>query len=802
MTPSDRTQQERRLQALLADFQSLESAPSLPTPVSLAGHHKQPAQPPSSLAALERDASAAQEDRWWSDTEDASLVDQSWQEVDPALRPAIEEEVEELLGQLAQGLPRWSSLDANERAEIRRALHTMKSTVSQAGALRARRVVHRLETAVDDPSVSDTDLVAGLAWVERLLYAIRSPVKPSPAPVYGSTFPVTPSPTATASDSVRNVRMSAGRMDRLIAESNESRLLQGDLVSRTRALRAYYQDLTQGVSRLSRLARDLEVASERGQEIRRHSMTSAPDLLDLDRYTDLQELSRALNEMVGDFSDLSGGLSILLSDTEALLQHQSLSLQEIQTGLNQTRLHPVNKVLSRLSKVVDDAGRELGKSVRFDLEGGAVALDRVLLEGLVPVLEHVLRNAVVHGLETPAQRSAAGKPATGRIRMMVKQEAHRLHWVIEDDGAGLSIQRVHRRAVELGLWQRDHHMSNEQAADMVTRPGFSTAGQVSEMAGRGVGMDVVRNKVLALGGRFDLVSRPGQGLVVHLQMPSVVATAPVLIATAARRRWAIPIELVEDVARWDPEPARMMWRPPGQTKETKVIGLASLLAFPSDQVAQEHSMLLILREGLRRLVVSVEAVTQVQAVPLRPLHRVWGDIPGVIGATLLSDGMAAFIVDPMRVSPVAIEAASLSSQHGRRARVLVVDDSTTVRKVSTGLLERNGFETAQARDGQEAIEKVASYRPDIVLLDVEMPRMDGFDCARHLRERYDAKALPIVMITTRLARKHREKAWSLGVNEYMGKPFKEEALLAIVRRYTAHVTSPATPTPATPTPAI
>lgn len=735
--------------------------------------------------------------------DDEGVIDEPWEQTDPALRPAIVEEIADLMGIIGPALDALPTVTAAGWADLQRRVHTLKGTAGMAGALRARLWIHRMETDMEAAPVArrgssdiQVRLIRRFARASDLLEkgVLKAGAQPplNPDTNEGVAFVV-----PVDSGAPKNVRVPAEWVDRLITEANEVRLSRASIEGKTEALRRQHQVLNEAVQRMGRLSRDFELEAAAQIEFRRIELQDANPLFDpleLDRFTQMQELARFFTEAVADLSEVHRESVRTVAEQEALLAYQERAIHEVQSVLHRARLIPVETLNDRLHRVAFAAAHESKKAVTFTLEGGTIELDRVLLEKLTPSLEHVLRNAVVHGIEMPADRQARNKSWEGNLRVIIRQDADRVHVVVEDDGNGLRVDKIREKAIHLGLWDADRPMEDRQAADMVCRSGFSTAEVLSQLAGRGVGMDVVRNDILAMGGRFELVSRPGEGLSVSMQVPTTVATAPVIVATAGPHRWAIPVEIVDQVVRVGAEELKVARANRRLAVDPHEVGGGEVLFAPlaavmgvdvSPQVGRRGAVVLILREGERRLALEVDALSQVVEAPLRPAGKIWAQVPGIVGATVLSDGLAAFVIDPLRAPEPGRRSSSSAPLPSRRPRVLVVDDSVTVRKATVQFLERNGFDAMQAKDGIEALEILAEHRPDVMLLDVEMPRMDGFDCARHVREGGANRDLPIIMITSRLATKHQERALALGVNHYLGKPFEETVLLGLLNRYTA-----------------
>lgn len=689
--------------------------------------------------------------------------------------PDLLAETEELSTEIQAGLAQWASGNTAGLMELRRQVHTLKGVVAMAGGMSTRGLLHDMETAIEDIEAgkprapTQADLADTFAEVQRRMAALFDPsVQEEPVVV-------------------RDVRVAAALVDYLTTENTEARLAAAALEGLVREQRLNMRDMSDNAQSLSRLLRDLEMYAE--SQIQSYRARLAPgeefDALELDQYTHLHEVTRSLNELMADTFDLHRDVNRSLAEQETWLTQQGRAIGEVQVGLHKTRLTPVDVIHGRLFKVVRSTGNELGKPVSFVLDSGRLELDRVLLERILAPLEHLLRNAVDHGLESVDRRLQAGKPAEGTIRVSVRQDAGRISVRVQDDGGGLQIAKVRQRAIDRGLWDASRPMSDSDAADMICQPGFTTTTSVSQISGRGLGMDVVRSSVLALGGRFELESREGVGMTVTIHLPTMVATASVLVVSAGGERLAIPVDLVEDVARVvhaDLTPAILAgaWQLEDGS-DVPLTQLSTLFGLPVLPPTGLAGYLVILHEGTRRVAVVVDALQEVMEAPLRPAGLLWAGLKGVAGTTVLADGTAAFLIDPLRAAWLeASEARAIV--HRQRPTVMVVDDSITVRKVGIRFLEQHGYLTQSAKDGQEALEMLTrGPRPMAVLMDVEMPRMNGFQCLQAIRENERLADLPVIMITSRTANKHRRRAEELNVLGYLGKPFNEDELDSLLR---------------------
>jgi chemosensory pili system protein ChpA (sensor histidine kinase/response regulator) len=567
-------------------------------------------------------------------------------------------------------------------------------------------------------------------------------------------------------------------------------------------------ELTDNLERLRRQLRDLELQAETQISSRIEAAKAAAqtfDPLEMDRFTRFQELTRMMAESVNDVATVQRGLQRALQSTEDELAAQARLTRDLQDDLLRTRMVEFESLADRLYRVVRQAAKDTGKAVRLDLVGGSIEVDRGVLERMVGPFEHLLRNSVAHGIESADERQRAGKEATGLITVTVTHERNEVAVAFADDGAGLDLARIRARAVQRGLLAADARVEDRELVQLIFRPGFSTAEAVSELAGRGVGMDVVRAEVIAMGGRIETHSEAGRGTRLRLVLPLTTAVTQVVMLRFGAHRVAVPSTLVEVVRRTDAAEVLAGYgsgRLKHADEDVPFYWLGALLQQEAPApVGDRAQIVVIVRSADQRVALHVDEVIGNQEVVVKNLGPQLSRLPGIAGITLLPSGAAALIYNPvalavvygdeararMRDAPTQIghpmEEAPVAPAAALAPLVLVVDDSLTVRRVTQRLLVREGYRVALAKDGLEAIERLADARPAVLLSDIEMPRMDGFDLVRNVRAEPRLADLPVIMITSRIAQKHRDHAAELGVDHYLGKPYSEDELLALVARY-------------------
>ncbi|MFN3703880.1 Hpt domain-containing protein [Thermomonas sp.] len=782
----------------------------------------------AALAALQATASAAEDPDEALDTSDLDLelVDIFIEEAGDLLDHA-----DGLLAQLRE------TPDDNELVVgLQRDLHTLKGGARMAGMMPAGELGHAMETlleAVADHKIEFGDdgvplLERGFDRLHGMITRIaarraigmplglieefnaraerRAPAADAAAPAGSAPVPAVQLKPLSApitqagfidDDDIgmrapqEQVRIRADLLDRLVNYAGEVAIYRARLEQQLAAFRSTAAEMEQTNLRLRDQLRRLDAETE-AQIIARFQRENdtgdeAFDPLELDRFSTLQQLSRALAESAADLQSLHGSMDELTRQYETLLTQQSRVSSELQEGLMRTRMLPFDSLVPRLRRVIRQAAAETGKQAQLRLDGAQGELDRNVLERMTAPLEHMLRNAIAHGLETPEARRAAGKPEEGSIRVAVRREGSEVVLQIADDGAGLNRAAIRARGIERGLIAADAQLTDSELDQLIMQPGFSTAETVSRLAGRGVGMDVVASEVRQLGGTIDIASRPGQGTTFTLRLPQTLAVTQAVFVKIGETEYAVPIASVRGVGRISREElaqAGATYRYGGEDYALHDLGLLVGTA-PAKAEGALQMPLLLVGSGELRAAVAIDQVVGSREIVVKTGGPQLASVPGIFGATIMGDGRVVVILD---VAPLVRRQAMVAAQGGdavaqpqveqrRVPVVMVVDDSVTMRKVTGRVLERNGLEVATAKDGLDALERMADLVPDLMLLDIEMPRMDGYELATAMKADPRLRDVPIVMITSRTGEKHRQRAFEIGVERYLGKPYQEAELM-------------------------
>ncbi|KUM42433.1 Hpt domain-containing protein [Pseudomonas sp. EpS/L25] len=601
------------------------------------------------------------------------------------------------------------------------------------------------------------------------------------------------------------VRVPAALLEQLVNLAGETSIFRGRVEQQVNDIGTTLGEMEATIERVRDQLRRLDTETQAQIISRHHEDVDRVgyedfDPLELDRYSQLQQLSRALFESASDLLDLKNTLGQRNRDAETLLLQQARVNTELQESLMQTRMVPFERMVPRLHRVVRQVSGELDKPVELRVGNAEGELDRTVLERIIPPLEHMLRNAIDHGIEDPAGRQRAGKPAEGVISLDLRREGGDIILTLADDGRGIDLDAVRRKAIERGLMAEGVELPDAEVLQFILESGFSTAASITQISGRGVGMDVVHQEVKQLGGSMDIHSVAGEGTRFTIRLPFTVSVNRALMVHAGDDLYAVPLNTIEGIVRVTAADLERFYRPGaeafeygGQRYDLRYLG--HLLGNGQQPKLTGQSLplpVVLVRSAEHAVAIQVDAVAGSREIVVKGLGPQFAGVPGLSGATLLGDGRVVVILDLLAMirsqRSAADDSAHLAQnlqvavEASRPVLVMVVDDSVTVRKVTSRLLERHGMEVFTAKDGVDAIAQLQERQPDILLLDIEMPRMDGFEVATLVRHDARLKDLPIVMITSRTGEKHRERALSLGVNEYLGKPYQESELLAHIHR--------------------
>jgi chemosensory pili system protein ChpA (sensor histidine kinase/response regulator) len=755
-------------------------------------------------------------------------------DIDQQLLPIFLEEAQELVPQIGNDIRDWRANPQDQKVahSLQRLLHTFKGSARMAGAMGLGELTHNMETRIEnavDTGVLPAALFDGLetsfdrvgflldqlqrtgsaepiSAEEQAAAAGAGPtvaVEAAPAGATPAQLVAAKAPERAAEPETPRamLRIRADLADRLVNEVGEISIARSRVEVELKALKTSLLDLTENVIRLRGQLREIEIQAE--SQLQSKQMLSGEvdanfDPLEFDRFTRFQELTRMMAESVNDVATVQQGLLRNLDETDAALIAQSRMNRELAQDLMSIRMVPFGNISDRLYRIARQAAKELGKKVTVDIRGSQVEIDRGVLERITAPLEHLLRNSMTHGIEDRATRERLGKSDTGEIRLELRQEGNDIVLIMSDDGAGLNIPRIRAKAIENGLMKETDDLSEMQIAEFIFGAGLSTATEVTQLAGRGVGMDVVRDEVTALGGRIEMAWEKDKGSRFTIFLPLTLAVTQALLVSAGGNTYAVQSVLVEQLQEYKPEGLESLYKDRAAqiaARRYPFYYLPQLLG-QGDKMpeARRHNWVMFARSGTQRCALHVDEVLGNQEIVIKNIGPQLSKVPGIAGATVSTDGAVVLMLNPIQLvqrfdalTPVSVE-TTVSKLVPETVvvstpTIMVVDDSLTVRKITGRLLARENYQVLTAKDGVDALEQLQETIPDVMLVDIEMPRMDGFDLTRNVRNDPRLAGIPIIIISSRTADKHRRYGAEIGVNVFLGKPYQEEELLTHIASF-------------------
>ncbi len=806
-------------------------------------------------------------------------------DIDNDLLPIFLEEAGEIAPLVGDALRRWRAAPVNHEpvSELARHLHTLKGSARMAGLMRLGELAHAMETRIIEMDRVETPAPGAFDAIDDrldrfnnvleslnagdLAPIIEIPIESAVAAEVPSQLPAPMAAIAAVRAEIvaegeklegrerqALLRVNADLIDRFVNEAGELAIARSRVDLELQAFKKALLDLNDNVARMKVQLREIEIGAESQIQSRikeAENLGEQFDPLEFDRFSRMQELTRFMAESLNDVVTLQQSLAKNIDEADSALLQQSRLNRDLQQGLMGVRLVPLGNLQDRFYRLVRQTAKEIEKKANLEFRGVRVEIDRSVLEKITAPLEHLLRNAVAHGVESPAERLAAGKSEIGEISIDARQIGNEVVLTLSDDGTGLNFKRIREKAIEKGMIEANADVSDAQLTQFIFAAGFSTAQTVSQVSGRGVGMDVVRNEIVSLGGRIDIASNAGRGTTFTIALPLTLAVTQAVMVTVGDTTYAIPSVMIEQVQEFKGkryEPLLALNEIDWKGNKYPLRSMEVILGGKPKVSAQRHAFVILAKSAQQRAAVQVDDIIGNREIVVKSIGPQLARIPGIAGATVLGSGQVVLIMNPVQLvfreaATVTLDQGPASAPHDlsiampslarvgsdtmaapsssrmdadreqvvpaglsladafaasvdssfmasevTRARanplVMVVDDSLTVRKITSRMLTRENFEVATAKDGVDGLQQLQDIEPDLILLDIEMPRMDGFEFARNVRADVKTKHIPIIMITSRTADKHRNRAIELGVNEYMGKPYQEEQLLALIRQYT------------------
>lgn len=779
-----------------------------------------------------------------SATQSVETVAASLDDVRSLVEQTFLEEAEELLEQAQSLLKQWFEQRGNRSLllQLQRNAHSLKGGARMAEMDAIAVIAYHLENAFEqfgvhhfNSNVYDNLLNTALAWLHEAIFkrqyanfdglkqslekmefvdvSAQLPQKLSARDIFTPEYSMefvqgdgTEPPsmlgewetTERIEQNNEMIRVSADVIEKMIDLSGENAINRSRIEMDLGQLGGTLTEMELAIKRLADQLRRMEGELE-SQIIARHGGEDARyadfDPLEMDQYSSLNQLSKSLAESASDLVDFKTTLSEKIRDTEGLLLQQSRIQAEIQESLMRTRLVPFSRLLPRLQRIVRQTASALNRPTELVVNNTEGELDRSILERLVAPFEHMLRNAIDHGIEDREQRLQAKKPETGHIVLNIGRQGTDVVVTFSDDGKGIDVNRIKEKALQTGLMTPDQKLEQEEILQFIFHPGFSTAAQITQISGRGVGLDVVQSDIKALGGHVSVASTYGTGTTFTIRVPTTVAVSDALMVKAGDQQFAFPLAQIDRIVRISPMALEQYFDSQDDyfTIDQERYRLRYLSEFVAGQPIPRlsgvvHSLPVLLIKGAQGQTTALlvdQLIGSRGQIVVKPVGQQFSSIGVIAGATILGDGQVCLILDGQNIARQAQSMARskqadesyTKQRYDERRLIMIVDDSVTVRKVTSRLLERQGYDVVTAKDGVDAMEQLETVKPDLMLLDIEMPRMDGFEVTNLVRHHELHRDLPIIMITSRTGEKHRERALSLGVSQYMGKPFQEEALL-------------------------
>ncbi|HHQ69701.1 MAG TPA: response regulator, partial [Halothiobacillaceae bacterium] len=782
-------------------------------------------------------------------------------EQDPDILQIFVEEADELLAQADDYLSHWQAhpQDVDTIRQLHRNLHTLKGGARMAGLLNLGDIAHQLESRLLHAQKEGVADVAGLIAIVQQAYDVigslidrvrmgdpipqqrqllariqgetssgavlsahvedeaaaadgskktshQPPAKSQPEADKPTKKPSANQKTSPSSgaDQRRDelIRVSASGVDQMVSQIGESMLLQSRIDRQIKSSERQLFELQQTVNRLRGQLRRLEIETEtqiKADLLEETGLSEEEfDPLEFDRFTQVQELSRGVMESLGDIASIEQSLSSSTEQSQLLLLEQSRLCRKMQDGAMSMRLVRFSEIVPRLRRIVRQVGNELGHQAELVIENGDTEIDRVMLTSLLPALEHMLRNSLAHGIEPLVERKQAGKPTIGEVCIRIESDGGNISIEVRDDGRGLDLDELRRKGIERGLVPDDMEISDDEARQLIFAPGFSTADKISQVAGRGVGLDVVTAGVRELGGFVDIDSEQGKYTAIRLNLPLTQVMTRGILVTAGDERYAIPYKGLVAITRLTGVELNEQYQ---QSRPTvshngelySLYYLGSILwgrqPIEAAEVTEVVRPILLFKLGERRFAIQCDQQLGGIQLFVKSLGVQLGRLPGLSGATIADDGDVILVLELFelvrqyqRRDYQRFMRQSLPEVRRSKPLVLVVDDSLTVRKVTASTLERNQYDVVLARDGVEALGALQEQTPDLVLTDIEMPRMDGFELLGAIRNDAGFADVPVVMISSRTGQKHRIRARDLGVSAYLGKPYTEGDLVNVIEQ--------------------
>ncbi|MES2627039.1 MAG: response regulator [Pseudomonadota bacterium] len=704
-----------------------------------------------------------------------------------------------------------AAVNEEEMAQLMHAETAQKPVNEVATAVSWQPESHSAPVVLDTTAQHAAQVNAANAVENRSVANANTP-RPSPAPVANAE-------AGAAAD--EHVRVSANLLKSLLNDADEISIARNRVEQTIADMQILMGDMEETLGRIESSMNSFEFHAKtragirQGEQVLAKVQSTTPangaggefDALELDKYTELQQIVLSLLEDYNDVMDLKSNVSGKLRTVAGILGDQQRSTNKLQEGLVSSQMVPFAGIAPRLRRLVRQVSADLDKQVTINFGNPEGKIDRSVLQALVNPIEHMIRNAIDHGIESTMERLAAGKQGQGELLVKLFRQGANIMLEIADDGRGINTTKVRQKAIAQGLLGENDKITEQELCQFILRAGFSTSDTVSHISGRGVGLDVVQDEITQIGGDIEIISRPGLGTTFRIRLPLTSSLNRALLFGVREASYAMLLNTIDGIILEKNDTLQRYYgegKPASVKYGEKSYELAYLGALLDEHAVPEFlggnsgsSSLVLVSGNGKNIALHVDSVIGSRELVVKSLGAQFATIPVLTGGVILGDGRVVVVLDPRflvdsHVTKVLIPTAQVQTNTSEVAEVefesgktiMVVDDSITVRKVTSAMLKRNGMNVILAKNGLEAVELLQTTRPDVMLLDIEMPKMDGFEVAAYVRRQENQiKDLPIIMITSRIGDKHRARAEEIGVNQYMCKPFQEVNLLEAIAGY-------------------
>lgn len=507
--------------------------------------------------------------------------------------------------------------------------------------------------------------------------------------------------------------------------------------------------------------------------------------LEFDRYDDLNLFSRKLEEMTADITEALKSLSEFFDTFADDLKSMDNLIKLLRTEISEMRMIEIGRLFQRFSRPIKEMAGQYGKEVELLIYGGDTKVDKVIFERLFDPLMHLVRNAIIHGIEKPEERKQKGKKTAGVIMLSARREGSVVLIEVHDNGRGIPTYRIFEEAVKLGLMKPEYKPSKQELLSLIFMPGFTTSSTADMGSGRGMGLDAVRNLIAQINGSIEVDSEVDMGTTFSIKVPTSLAITNVIVVKIHDIEFVIPVNFVDEVTEIDLAGAPKTFNHRGSEIEIKL--LSELLGFNGNGSAKGlRRPLIICNLTDRRAGLVVDEIVGQEETIIKPINKFLSGLTVYSGSTISGDGKLRFVLNPLNIFKTEMKPAQVRAKEEEKESsktVLVVDDSLSVRKYLTAFLEGRRFKVISATNGAEALEVLEDRNVDLIITDLEMPVMHGYELIHRLKTSQKWRNIPIVILTSRSAEKHKIKALQSGVMDYLVKPFEERAMLEVLRKY-------------------